>query len=40
VDQAQKQNQDQHPGQASVFACMHQIWWLVDLIDVQIIMCV
>ena len=39
VDQAQKQNQDQHPGQTSLFVGMHQIWVLVDLIDAQVIMC-
>ena len=39
MDQTQKQDQDQHLGQASLFVSMHQIWVLVDLIDAQAIMC-
>ena len=39
MDQTQKQNQDQHLGQASILASLHQIWMLVDLIDAQTIMC-
>jgi hypothetical protein len=39
MDQAQKQDKDQHLGQASLSVSMHQIWMLVDLIDAQDIMC-